>query len=94
LANTITVTANGTSSAVLDTSFLRIPKRIKSVYVYGTWNGASVHLLASPNGTTYVSVPDSAKTDDTIYNVDISAMGFKVSTTGAGASTSLTVYLL
>lgn len=73
-----------------------------SLFVYGTWNGATVKLQASPDGgTTWIDVPTDAAnssplslTANGICNFVLGPCKLRAAISGAGGSTSLTARVL
>lgn len=69
-----------------------------SLFIFGTWNGATAKLQASPNaGTTWIDVPTDALnttalslTANGIANFVLGRCEIRIAISGAGGSTSLT----
>lgn len=73
-----------------------------SLFIHGTWDGATATLQASPNaGTTWIDVPTDADnstnaslTANGIINFQLGQCDIRISIGGAGATTSLTADVL
>jgi len=67
-----------------------------TLYVWGTWDGATVTLQASPdNGTTWIDLEDATFTQNTVTNITLHTMNqIRASISGAGGSTSLNAKIL
>ncbi len=62
---------NGTSKKMVDHSFGNIAKRFSySLYVYGTFNDATVKLQGSPDDTNWFDIPNASWTADATTNVE------------------------
>lgn len=85
-------TANGTSDKeiVLD---LRAGQMNRTVAIFGTFDGATVELLAVIDGTE-ITIPDSTTTTATIYNLYFRVPKIRAKISGAGASTNLNVVVI
>jgi len=84
---------NGTSDVVkMDRSSYNY--RSGSIYVSGTFNGATVQLQASPDdGTTWFDVTGGSFTSKEAKELSISATHLRVDVSGGGGSESINVWL-
>jgi len=85
--------ANGTSTAVkMDRSSYNY--RAGSIYVSGTFDGATVQLEATPDdGTTWFNVSGGSFTAKEAKELSISATHLRVTVSGGGGSESINVWL-
>jgi opacity protein-like surface antigen len=58
-------------------------RAITTLYVTGTWGGGTLTVEASPNGTTWVTVPNISWTADTIANVEFRWVALRITLAGA-----------
>ncbi len=65
-----------------------------SVWVYGTWGGANVTVLASPDGVTYIPISSPALTANGVVDIPYTCQSIQVAVASAGASTSLNAALI
>lgn len=85
--------ANGNSTAVkMDRSSYNY--RDGSLYVDGTFNGATVQLQASPDdGTTWFDVTGGSFTSKQAKELSISATHLRINVSGGGGSESINAWL-
>ena len=67
--------------------------RIFTVHVFGTFNGATVTLEVSYDGSTYIAIPSASWTSASVQNLDIRTRYIRAVIASAGGSTSLSVWL-
>lgn len=87
-------TGNGAGTSLRLTSGLPNQEVMRTVYALGTFDGASIALESSPNGTTWAPLPieDGAFTEPGVWNVTLHApVWLRAVVSDAGASTSVTV---
>ena len=65
-----------------------------TLYISGSFAGATITLYASPDGSLWLPVPNAVFTTAQIANLDIGAMQIKAVVTGAASGTSLSVVAL
>ena len=62
-----------------------------TVCVYGTWDGATVTIQVSPDGSTWIDLEDATFTDDIATNINLNDLWqIRANISSAGGSTSLT----
>lgn len=62
--------------------------------VWGTWNGATVKLQMSPDGTTWIDVDSTTLTANGGLPVETPTVQYRLFMSGAGGSTSLSASLI
>ncbi len=86
---------NGTGSAYeLRAGGRMVKENVRSIYAYGTWDGAAVTIEVSPDGgTTWIEIPSLSFTADSVYNIEARASHIRAVVAG-GTAPSLTVMVL
>ncbi len=78
-------TTNGSGTAMENTSYLQ------SVYCWGTFDGATVTLEASPDNSEWFTIVTC--TAKSVRGIGVNARFLRGTVSGAGASTSVTLLL-
>lgn len=70
--------------------------RSATLYVWGTWAGASITVAVSPDGVKFfpLSFTGGALTADGFVTIDVAASALQITISGAGAGASLNAVLL
>jgi len=91
MANNLgTALGNGNGDA------LELPKgahrrSVGTLYVWGTFDGATVKIQASPNGVDWLDITGVSYTSETVENLEIVANSIRAVVTGGGGSVSVNV---
>lgn len=67
--------------------------RAMTLSIWGTWDGATVTMNGSHDGTTYKPIDSGAFTDDFFDNIEYYFPYLKLTISSAGASTSLNAHI-
>ena len=84
---------NGTSKRMVDHSFGNVAKRFSySVYVFGTFGGATVTLEGSHDDSTFIEIPNASWTVNATTNIEFYGNFLRgVVTGGTGESINLVI---
>lgn len=88
--------ANGSSTGVEISRYANINEsHLKTLFVTGTFNGATVKYQISNDDTTYYDVTDAdAITADKVINVEHRAKFHRVNVAGGGGSEAIDAYVV
>lgn len=67
--------------------------KVCTLSIWGTWDGATVTIYGSHDGTTYKAVTDGAFTADVLKNIEIYFPYLKLTLSNDGASTSINAHI-
>lgn len=67
--------------------------RVYTLSIWGTWDGATVTIYGSHDGTTYKAVTDGAFTADTLKNIEFYFPYIKLTLSNDGATTSINAHI-
>jgi hypothetical protein len=89
-------TANGAGAAIPAPRFDQVrPRNPLTVYVWGTFGGATVKVQVSPDGANWFDLSNYSFSAIGCENIDAATAFYRLYVTGASGATSLTggVYL-
>jgi len=84
---------NGTTQAIDVPHIDFLHPAIFSLYIFGTFGGATVQLQASYDGVNYVNVPGASTSTATVLTVTINAVKMRCVVSG-GTAASITAALM
>lgn len=85
-------TTNG-DSTILQISKKNRDYRAMTMRIWGTWDGATVTMYGSDDGSTYGAIDNGTFTTNFFDNIEYYAPYLKLTISGAGASTSLSAFV-
>lgn len=86
-------TTDGNKTAVEMPSASHLMKsHLRTVYAWGTWDGAALEFEVSPDGgTTWLDPPNNSFSADGMINLEIRATQMRAVQSSSGGSTSISM---
>jgi hypothetical protein len=94
MASSGTLSSNGTTNVAGIGGAQSVPGAFNTVYLWGTFDGATVEVKVSPDGSEYFDVADASFTDKGFANVQARFEVLALTVSSAGASTSVQYVVL
>ena len=83
-------TANGAGAVIYAPRFDQVrPRNPLTVYVWGTFGGATVKVQVTPDGTNWFDLSNYSFSDVGCENIDAAAVAYRLFVSGATGATNL-----
>jgi hypothetical protein len=94
MATSGTLSSDGTTNVAGIGGAQSVAGTFNTVYLWGTFDGATVEVEVSPNGSEYFDISDASFTDKGFANVQARFEVLALTVSSAGASTSVQYVVL